>query len=70
MKVLVIGIHMDDCEAMSGTAALLVRNGADVTFLNIKHYMHYKGGIQRLSSPLIPRKRLQMERNENVLRRL
>ena len=44
MKVLVIAIHMDDAECMTGTAAHLIERGADVTYLNIKHYMHYKGG--------------------------
>ncbi len=43
MKVLVIGIHIDDCEAMGGTAYLLSQKGAEVIFLNLKPYMHYKG---------------------------
>lgn len=43
MKVLVIAIHMDDAECMTGTAAHLVESGAEVTYLNIKHYQHYKG---------------------------
>ena len=44
MKVLVIAIHMDDAECITGTIAQLIEKGADVTYLNIKHYMHYKGG--------------------------
>lgn len=45
MNVLSIGIHMDDCEyGMGGAAYLLAQAGAEVTFLNIKPYMHYKGG--------------------------
>lgn len=44
MKVLVVGIHIDDCECMAGTASLLVKAGAEVTYLNIKRYMHHKGG--------------------------
>ncbi len=44
MKVLSVGIHMDDCEyGMGGTAALLAEQGAEITFLNIKPYMHYTG---------------------------
>lgn len=45
MNVLAIGIHMDDCEyGMGGTAQLLSQKGAEVTMLNIKPYMHDKGG--------------------------
>ena len=44
MKVLVIAIHMDDAECITGTMAQLIEKGAEVTYLNIKHYMHYKGG--------------------------
>ena len=43
MKVLVIGVHIDDCESLGGTVKRLVDRGAEVTFLNIKPYMHYKG---------------------------
>lgn len=43
MKVLAIGVHIDDCEAMGGTLNLLKKAGADVTILNIKPYMHYRG---------------------------
>ena len=35
MKVLAIGIHIDDCEEMGGTLNLLAREGAEVTILNI-----------------------------------
>ena len=45
MNVLSIWIHMDDCEnGMGGAAYLLAQAGAEVTFLNIKPYMHSKGG--------------------------
>lgn len=44
MKVLVIAIHIDDAECMTGTVAQLIEKGAEVTYLNLKHYMHYKGG--------------------------
>ena len=44
MKVLVIAIHMDDAECITGTIAQLIEKGADVTYLNIKHYMHHRGG--------------------------
>ncbi len=37
MKVLSIGIHIDDCEAgMGGVTAMLTKRGAKVTYLNIK----------------------------------
>lgn len=43
MKILSVGIHIDDCESgMGGLAAMLAARGAEVTFLNIKPYMHYK----------------------------
>ena len=45
MKVLVIAIHIDDAECMTGTVAHLIDAGAEVTYLNLKHYMHYKGGV-------------------------
>ena len=44
MKVLVIAIHMDDAECITGTMAQLIERGADVTYLNLKHYMHHRGG--------------------------
>ena len=44
-KILIIGIHIDDCECMGGTINLLVKKGADVTILNVKQYMHHKGHI-------------------------
>ena len=45
MKVLSIGIHLDDCEyGMGGTAHLLAQRGASVTMLNLKPYMHCTGG--------------------------
>jgi len=44
MKALIIGIHMDDAECMTGTASLLVEAGLEVTYLNLKHYMHHRGG--------------------------
>ena len=43
MKVLVIAIHIDDAECITGTIAQLIEKGADVTYLNLKHYQHYKG---------------------------
>ena len=43
MKVLVIAVHMDDAECLTGTMAQLIDKGAEVTYLNIKHYQHYKG---------------------------
>ena len=44
MKVLCIGIHVDDCEgSVGGTTVLLTRAGAEVLFVNPKPYMHYKG---------------------------
>lgn len=43
MKVLVIAIHMDDAESITGTMSQLVDRGAEVTYLNIKHYQHFKG---------------------------
>lgn len=46
MKILSIGIHMDDCEfGMGGIAALLAKRGHEVLFLNPKQYMHYIGGV-------------------------
>lgn len=36
---------MDDCECMGGTIRHLVEKGADVTILNIKQYMHFKGHV-------------------------
>lgn len=43
-SVLVIGIHIDDCEfGAGGTIKLLADRGMDVTILNIKPYMHYLG---------------------------
>lgn len=50
MKVLVIAIHMDDAECITGTMAQLIDKGADVTYLNIKHYMHYKGGVPEVDA--------------------
>lgn len=42
--VLVIGIHIDDCEfGVGGTIKLLADHGLDITLLNIKPYMHYLG---------------------------
>ena len=41
MKVLVIAIHIDDAECMTGTASRLIKEGAEVTYLNIKHYQYY-----------------------------
>ena len=43
MKVLVIGVHMDDAETITGTMSHLIDKGAEVTYLNIKHYQHFKG---------------------------
>ena len=43
MKVLAIGIHIDDCEAMGGTLNLLAREGAEVTILNIMPYTDCSG---------------------------
>ena len=43
MKVLVIAVHIDDAECITGTMAQLVEKGAEVTYLNLKHYQHYKG---------------------------
>lgn len=43
MKVLVIAIHIDDAECITGTMAHLIEKGAEVTYLNLKHYQHYKG---------------------------
>lgn len=43
MKVLAIGIHIDDCEAMGGTLNLLAREGAEVTILNIMPYTDCRG---------------------------
>jgi LmbE family N-acetylglucosaminyl deacetylase len=43
MKVLVIAVHIDDAECLTGTMAQLIDKGAEVTYLNIKHYQHYKG---------------------------
>ena len=37
MKVLVIAIHMDDAECITGTIAQLIERGAEVTYLNLKH---------------------------------
>ena len=46
MKILSIGIHMDDCEfGMGGIAALLAERGHEVLFVNQKPYMHYIGGV-------------------------
>ncbi|MBQ2709926.1 MAG: PIG-L family deacetylase [Clostridia bacterium] len=43
MKILVTGVHIDDCEGgVGGTTALLTRLGHEVVFLNIKQYQHYK----------------------------
>jgi len=45
MNVLVVGVHIDDCEfGVGGTTALLTKLGHEVTYLNIKPYMHYMGG--------------------------
>lgn len=44
MKVLVIAIHMDDAECITGTMSSLIDAGAEVTYLNLKHYMHHRGG--------------------------
>ena len=43
MKVLVIAIHIDDAECITGTMVQLIDKGAEVTYLNLKHYQHYKG---------------------------
>ena len=43
MKVLVIAVHIDDAECLTGTMAQLIDKGAEVTYLNIKHYQHFKG---------------------------
>ena len=42
MKVLVIAIHIDDAECITGTISQLIEKGADVTYLNLKHYQHFK----------------------------
>jgi len=42
MKVLVIAIHIDDAECITGTISQLIEKGAEVTYLNLKHYQHYK----------------------------
>lgn len=50
MKVLVIAIHIDDAECISGTMAQLIEKGAEVTYLNLKHYMHYKGDFPEVDA--------------------
>lgn len=43
MNVLVTGMHLDDCECLAGTTKLLVNKGANITYLNLKPYLHFKG---------------------------
>ena len=43
MKVLIIGIHMDDCEyCAGGTAALLSQKGAEVVFRPLTYPLRIK----------------------------
>lgn len=50
MKALVIAIHIDDAECCTGTMSQLVDAGVEVTYLNLKHYMHYKGGVPEVDA--------------------
>ena len=43
MNVLVVGMHLDDCECIAGTTHLLANLGANITFVQMKPYLHFKG---------------------------
>ncbi len=54
MKILVVGLHVDDCECgVGGTIALLTQKGHEVVILNIQHYNHHKGGDEKVDKQSI-----------------
>ena len=54
MKILAVGIHIDDIEyGVGGTTALLTQKGHEVVYLNIQHYNHHKGGDEKVDKQSI-----------------